>query len=147
MRVSAVVKVIPVVDVIDVNIIGLVPGGSPVFWIWVNETEPIATELEARIPSHYHKREAVDPKIVTSTTVAVEIAVWNSVPMIAASLMPSTMLRLPAVGAMLLPDNPLLTLLGTLLLLCEVLLCRSIGLVLILVWLWLLLGVLLLILV
>ena len=120
MRIPTVVKVIPVVDVIDVNIIGLVPGAPPVFWIWVNETEPIAIELEARIPAYYHEWEAVDPKIVTSTTVAVEIAVWDSVAMIAASLMPIAVLRLPVVSTMLLPDNPLIALLGTLLLLSEV---------------------------
>lgn len=39
-RMRAVVQVKPVLRVSDVNIIGLVPGVSPVFWIRVNDTEP-----------------------------------------------------------------------------------------------------------
>ena len=119
MRIPAVVEVIPVVEVIDVNIIRLVPGVSPVFWIWVNETEPIAIVLEARIPAHHHEGEAIDAEPVTSTTVAAEIVVRNAVAVVAAALLPSAVLELPAVGSMLLPGDPLFALLCMPLLLRE----------------------------
>ena len=62
--ISAIVQVIPVVAVYDVNIIGLVPVVSPKFRIWVNNSEPIATVLEAWKSAYFHEREAVDTKRV-----------------------------------------------------------------------------------
>ena len=97
----------------------MVPGVSPVFWIWVNETEPIAIMLETGIPAHHHEGEAVDAEIVTPTIVASEIAIRNAVAVVAAALMPIAVLGLPAVSSMLLPGNPLFALLGMLLLLRE----------------------------
>jgi len=45
---SAIEQVIPTINVVDVNIVGLIPGRSPVFRIWINHTEPIPAVLEAR---------------------------------------------------------------------------------------------------
>jgi hypothetical protein len=116
-RIPAVVQIIPVIEVTDVNIVGLVPSVSPVFRIRINATEPIAAVLEARIPANLHEGEAVDAEPVTPAIVTTEIVVRNAVAVVAAALLPSTVLGLPTVGAPLLPGTPLFAFLCTLLLL------------------------------
>ena len=63
--IPAIVQVIPVFGVGDVNIIAFVPILSPEFRIWIDDTEPIAAVLEARKPTNLHKGEAVDSERVT----------------------------------------------------------------------------------
>jgi hypothetical protein len=45
-------KIIAVVDVGDVNVVVVIPVIAPVFWPWINETDPIALILEARVPAN-----------------------------------------------------------------------------------------------
>jgi hypothetical protein len=94
----------------------LVPAGSPVFWIRINETEPIATVLEARKPANLHKRKAEDEKCVILTIIAAEIVVRNAVAVVAAALLPVAVFGRPVVGTAMLPLSPLFALLCTLLL-------------------------------
>ncbi len=115
-RKPTVVQVIPAIEVIDVNIICFVPIDSPVFWIRIDAVEPIATELEAWKPAHHQEGEAVDAEPVIPAIVVPEIVVWNAVAPVAAALLPSAVLGLPSVGAMLLPGTLLLPLPDTLLL-------------------------------
>ena len=122
--IPAVVQVIAVIDVDDVNVVGLVPVGSPEFRIRINDTEPIATVLEAREPANLHKGEAVDAERVTRTIVAAEIDVRNAVAVVAAPLLPCAVLGIKAVGTALLPFASLFALLGDLLLLRALLLNR-----------------------
>jgi hypothetical protein len=48
-----VVQVIAVIDVDDINIVGVVPVVRPVSRPWVNEAEPIALVLETWISANY----------------------------------------------------------------------------------------------
>ena len=57
-----VVQVIAVIDVDDINIVGVVPVVRPGSRPWVNETEPIALVLEPWIPAHYQEGKAIDAK-------------------------------------------------------------------------------------
>ena len=71
MRIPAIEQVIPAIDVIDVNIVILVAGVSPVFRIRIKESEPIATVLEAWIKhvtfQPFATREAYLPSILCWT--------------------------------------------------------------------------------
>ena len=107
-RIHAVVQVIPVIRVCDVNIIGLVPGVSPVFRIRINHTEPMASVLEARIPALHTEGEAGDAEIVIRTIVAAVRIVRNAIAVVAAALLPIAVLRLPVLSAIPLPVTLLL---------------------------------------
>jgi len=63
--IPAIVQVIPVIGVRDVNVIAFVPIVSPEFRIRIDDAEPIAAVLETRIPANVHKGEAVDSERVT----------------------------------------------------------------------------------
>jgi hypothetical protein len=102
--IPAVVQVIAAIAVIDVNIVSLVPGVSPVFRISINKSEPIAIVLEAWEPAHHQERKAVDAEPVIPAIVATEIIVGNAVAVVAAALLPSAVLGLKAASAMLLPS-------------------------------------------
>lgn len=102
-RIPAVVQVIPIIQLCDVNIVGLVPVVLPVLRIRVNDTDPIAAVLEARIPAHHHEGLAVDAERVTAATVVAVVVVRNAVAIVTASLLPIAVLGLPVMGAMLLP--------------------------------------------
>jgi hypothetical protein len=149
--IPAVVQVIPVFDVHDVNVICFVPVGSPEFRIRINDTEPIATVLETWKTANLHKGEAVNAERVDRAIVAGEIYVRNPVAVIAAALLPCAMLGIKAAGAALLPFASLFALLRDFLLMSALLLNRLIGLplrnLLVVLVLLLLFGVLLVVLV
>jgi len=94
--IPAVVKVIAVVDVGDVNIVVVVPVIAPVFRPWVNETDPIALILEARVPSNNQKRQAVDAEPMVPTKVSTVTVVRDTVTLVAATLLPVAVVRVPA---------------------------------------------------
>ena len=112
--IPAVVQVIAVLGVVDIHIIVFVPVVFPVFWPWVNDTEPKAAVLEAGIPPTDHQREAVDVEPVILTEVAAKIVFRNTVAAVAATLLPAAVLSLPSTGAMLLPHGSLIALMYTL---------------------------------
>ena len=107
--VPAVVQVIAVFGVNDIHVIVVVPIVRPVLWPWVHETEPKAAVLEARVPSIQLHRVPVDAEPVIRTKVATITVIWNTVAVVAAALLPVTVLGLPVTCAMLLPHLPLLT--------------------------------------
>ena len=107
--VPAVVQVIAVFGVNDIHVIVVVPIVRPVLWPWVHETEPKAAVLEARVPSIQLHRVPVDAEPVIRTKVATITVIWNTVAVVAATLLPVTVLGLPVTCAMLLPHLPLLT--------------------------------------
>src|ERR1035437_6921881 len=114
--IPAVEQVIAIAVVVDVDIVGLIPVGSPVLGIWIHHAEPIATVLEPRIGADHQERKAVDVEEVVGTVVAAEIAIGNSLAVVPAALLPGTPLGVPVGCAMLLPDTALLALLDPLLL-------------------------------
>jgi hypothetical protein len=89
----------------------LIPVVLPIFWIRINRTVPITAVLEARIPANLYEWEAVDAEPVIPATVDAVIIVGNAVAVIASALLPGAVLRLPIVGAVLVPGTTLLALL------------------------------------
>jgi hypothetical protein len=67
-----VVQVIAAINVVNVNFVGVVP----VCWPRVNESEPIAAVLEARIPGD--NRRTVDAEPVFTTKMGTETVVRNA---------------------------------------------------------------------
>ena len=102
-RISAVVQVIAVVRIGDVNVIVVIPVIAPIFRPRVHETDPIALILEARVPTHNHEGETVNAESVVRTKVSTETVVRDAVAVISAALLPSAMVGIPVLGAMLLP--------------------------------------------
>ena len=112
--IAAVVQIIPVSRVVNVHIIIFVPVVRPILRPRVNNAEPKAAVLEARISADHYHGVAVDAECVRRTKVATIMVVWDAVAVVAAALLPIAVLRLPVMGATLLPDAPLLTLLNAL---------------------------------
>ena len=115
--IPSVVQVIAVSRVVDIHIIVVVPVVGPVFRPRVNQTEPIASVLEAWVSAHDNYWVAVDAERVTRTKVAIVAVVGNSVAIVTAALLPIAMLGLPVMRTMLLPVALLLAFLPALLLL------------------------------
>jgi hypothetical protein len=59
-RVPAIEQVIPAIGVLKVNIVGLIPVSAPVLRVWINDTEPITTVLEARESTYLEEWETKD---------------------------------------------------------------------------------------
>ena len=115
--IPSVVQVIAVSRVVDIHIIVVVPVVGPVFRPRVNQTEPIASVLEAWVSAHDNYWVAVDAERVTRTKVAIVAVVGNSVAIVTAALLPIAVLGLPVMRTMLLPVALLLAFLPALLLL------------------------------
>jgi hypothetical protein len=105
---SAVVQIVSVAVVVHVHVIAVVPIVCPVLWPRVNQTEPIATVLEAAMPANIHHGESVDPELVILAIVATETIIRNAVAVVTAALLPGAVLRLPAMCTITLPSNLLL---------------------------------------
>ena len=94
--IPAVVKVIAVVDVGDINVVVVIPVIPPVFRPWVNKTYPIALILEARVPTNDQEGQAVNAEAMVATKVSAVTVVRDSVAVIAATLLPVAVVRVPA---------------------------------------------------
>ena len=101
---ASVVHVIPIINVVDVNVIGFVPGARPVFRPWINDTEPETPVPESRVSTHYKHWGAVNAKPVLTAKVGTKAVVGNAVASVASTFMPSSMFLLPMLGAMVLPN-------------------------------------------
>src|SRR6266568_2178342 len=101
--ISAVEQVITVATVVDVNIVGLIPGWTPILRIRIHDREPMAAELEARVAALIRKGKSIDTEPVSVAIVDAEIVVGNPVATIAAARMPIAVFGLPMAGATLLP--------------------------------------------
>ena len=94
--IPAVVKVIAVVGVGDVNVVVVIPVIAPVFRPRINEADPIALILEAWVPSNNQKRQAVDAEPMVPTKVSPVTVVRDTVTVVAATLLPVAVVRVPA---------------------------------------------------
>ena len=102
--IPAVVQVIAVPGIIDIDIVVVVPIGCPVLWPRVKNAEPKAPVLKGGIPAKNHQRLAVDAERVTDAKITTEVVIWNPVAGVASALLPGAMFRLPVGCAMLLPN-------------------------------------------
>jgi hypothetical protein len=95
-RIPAVVEVIAVVGVVDVNVVVVVPVIPPVFRPRINRTDPITLVLKARVSADNQKGKAVDSKPMIWPKVASEPVVRDAVTVVAATLAPGAVVRIPA---------------------------------------------------
>jgi len=112
--IPTVVQVIAVIGIVDVHVVVFVPVVGPVFGDRIKETEPVAVVLEAGIAAKNYQREAVNAEPVVAAKVTAEPVFRNMVTVVAATLLPGTVLGLESIGAMLLPHITLFTLLHAL---------------------------------
>src|ERR1700687_3939514 len=101
--ISAVVHVIAVVRIGDINVVVVIPVIPPEFRPWVHETDPVTLILEARVPTYNHEGQAVDAESMVLTKISSVAIVRNAVAVISAPLLPVAMIGIPVLGAVLLP--------------------------------------------
>lgn len=89
---SAVVHVVPIVRIDNINVISLIPVVGPTIRPRINHTEPIASVLKARKPANNHIRLAVDDKRVAGAKVAMVVVLWDAVAVVATALLPIAVL-------------------------------------------------------
>src|SRR5882762_9746981 len=81
-----VIHVVAVIDVVNVNVVGFIPGARPVFRPRIDDTEPEAPVLESRIASHDNHRGAVNAEPASAAKVIVEAGFGNAISPVAATL-------------------------------------------------------------
>ena len=91
----AVVHVIPIVLIDNVNVVGFVPIVSPVVGPRINKTEPKATVLEARESANHHIRLVVNHECVVRTKVSIVTVLRDAVAVVTAALLPRPVIRVP----------------------------------------------------
>ena len=93
--IPAVEQVITVVDVGDIDVVGVIPVIRPVFWPWVHQSEPIAAVLEAGISAHNQEGQSVDAESMVRPKVSTETVVRNAVAVVPAALLPAAVIGFP----------------------------------------------------
>jgi hypothetical protein len=101
---TPVIHVIPVIDVVDVNVVSFVPSARPVFRPWINDTEPEAAVLESGVSTDDQEWGAVNAKPVSTAKMRTEAVFRNAVAPVTAAFAPATMFMLPILCAMALPN-------------------------------------------
>ena len=98
----ALIYVVPVAGVINIlYVVGFVPRRRPPFRPRINERNPIAVVLEARIPAYEEHRKAVDAEELVTPVIEPEAVFRNSVAVMAAALLPGAVFVIPRTGARL----------------------------------------------
>ena len=85
-----VVHVVAVVPISDVDVIVVIPVIRPIFRPRVAKRNPITLVQEARVSAINHKGETVDPKRMLRSEIAAIPVFRNTVAVVAASLLPGT---------------------------------------------------------
>jgi hypothetical protein len=101
---SPVKHVIPVIDVVHIDIVGLVPNGRPGFRARINHSKPEASKLETWGTFDHHDGYVVHPEPVSPAKMSAEAIIRNAVSVIAAAFVPGPMLSFPIVRTLALPD-------------------------------------------
>jgi hypothetical protein len=89
--IPAVKQVIPVVNVIDVDLVGVIPIIRPVSWPWVNHAEPVTFVLEPRIAALDHERKTGDSEAMFRSKVSPEPVIGDVVAAVSTTLLPVAM--------------------------------------------------------
>src|SRR5437588_64209 len=101
---APVVHVIAITDLVDVNVVGLVPGTRPVFRPRINQTDPEACVLKSGMSVHDDDGNAVNAKPMSAAKVGTKAVFRNAVASVASAFAPTMMFALPMLGTMVLPD-------------------------------------------
>jgi hypothetical protein len=94
--IPAVEQIVAVIDIGDVDVVGVVPVIRPVSWPRVNHAEPIAVVLEAGISAHNEEGETVNAEPVVLAKISAEAIVRNAVAVVATTLLPVAVVGIPA---------------------------------------------------
>ena len=86
--IPAVIHVVPVVDVRNIDVIGVIPVICPGPRPWVNETNPIPPVLETRISTNHLVRKPVDSEPMLRPKVSTVSVVRDAITAVAATLLP-----------------------------------------------------------
>ncbi len=81
-------QVVAVVYIGDINIVVVIPVIPPVIRPRVNQTDPIALVLEARISAHNQERQSINAEPMIPPEVSTETVVRDAVAVVAATLLP-----------------------------------------------------------
>jgi hypothetical protein len=106
--ISAVIQIISVAVVVHVYVIAVIPIARPIFRPRINQTEPIATVLEALSAANEYHRKVVNAKRVVLAVIFAEAVVRNAVAAIPTALLPRPVLGLPTVCTIILEGDLLL---------------------------------------
>lgn len=94
-RIPAVVHVVAVVGVDNIDIVVVVPIISPVCRPGVNRTDPIALVLKAGISTHNQEWQPRDAEFVILAEVSTITIVRNAIAVVAAALLPCAVVGVP----------------------------------------------------
>ena len=107
----AVIQVVAVIVIDNINVVGVIPIGRPITRIWIDHTEPVATILEARISTDYQEGKSANAEAMSHSKVATETIVRNAKTVVSAPLLPAAVIGLPVASTVLLPCTLLKSLL------------------------------------
>src|SRR5579862_3886313 len=93
--VAAVIQVVAVVHIVDVDIVVVVPVISPGFRPRVDGADPVTLILEARVSAYHQEGKAVDAESMAGAKVSAVAVVRNTVAAITATLLPCAVIGLP----------------------------------------------------
>src|ERR1700722_4663870 len=86
--IPAVIHVVPVVRVRNIDVIGVIPVICPGPRPWVNETNPMTLVLETRISTNHQERKPVDSEPMLRPKVSTVSVVRDAITAVAATLLP-----------------------------------------------------------
>jgi hypothetical protein len=93
--IAAVVQVIAIVHIGDVDIVVVVPVIAPGFGPGVNCADPVTLVLEAGVSADHQEGKAVDAESVAGAKVSVVPVVGNAIAAVATALLPGAVVGLP----------------------------------------------------
>ena len=96
--VRAVVQVVSIVGVVNIDVVSVVPRRSPRLRPRIDERNPIAVLLEARIPADENQWKPADAEEVIASEVEPEAVFGNAVAVVAATLTPGVVFVIPRLG-------------------------------------------------
>ena len=97
-------QIVAVIDVVDIDIVGAIPGWRPCLRAGINHTEPEAPELKTGATFDHYDGNVVNAKPVSAAKMSAEAIFRNAVSVITAALVPGAMLTAPIVCPFALPD-------------------------------------------
>lgn len=96
-----VIHVVPIVGVINVHIVGFVPGSRPHLRPRIDKCDPISVVLEAGSAAYENQRKTADAEGVAASEVTSEAGVRNPVAVVSAALTPRSVFGIPRTSARL----------------------------------------------
>ena len=94
-RIPAVIQVVAIVDIVDIDIVIVVPVIAPGIRPGIDGADPIALVLKARVSAYDQEGEGIDAEAVARPKVSAVAVVRNAITSVAAALLPGAVVGLP----------------------------------------------------